>query len=260
MPFTFSHPAVVVPLAKKRFNLSALVIGSMMPDFDNLLPKLPFIFESHSLHGLFTFCVPVGFIIWIILQKVVKKPVVSFFPTGHQLRLANLLGDIKVTSLGDLFWVLFSIWFGSLTHVVLDSFTHNYGIFVHIIPFLRMELFTVGTRTVRMYYIFQYGLAALGIFLLVFWYWRWYKRTPKLELVPHPYMTGPFRWLILAVIFIITVAGGLVVAIHETHFPFSLNFIYLFLRSFFVGSMGFLLVQIVLFCIVWWGWQKTNQL
>jgi len=33
MPFTFAHPAAAVPLAQFRLPLSALVVGSMAPDF-----------------------------------------------------------------------------------------------------------------------------------------------------------------------------------------------------------------------------------
>ena len=37
MPFTFSHPAIILPLAKinaKYISLTALVAGSMAPDSD----------------------------------------------------------------------------------------------------------------------------------------------------------------------------------------------------------------------------------
>jgi len=36
MPFTFSHPAIVLPLTKARLKLSAtgLIVGSTIPDFE----------------------------------------------------------------------------------------------------------------------------------------------------------------------------------------------------------------------------------
>ncbi|HNH84716.1 MAG TPA: DUF4184 family protein, partial [Acidobacteriota bacterium] len=33
MPFTFCHPAIVIPVARRSHWLSPLVIGSMSPDF-----------------------------------------------------------------------------------------------------------------------------------------------------------------------------------------------------------------------------------
>lgn len=40
MPFTFSHPAIILPLSylpKKWFSLTGLIIGSLIPDFEYLL-------------------------------------------------------------------------------------------------------------------------------------------------------------------------------------------------------------------------------
>ncbi len=35
MPFTFSHPAIVLPfLKKKHFSATALVVGTMSPDLE----------------------------------------------------------------------------------------------------------------------------------------------------------------------------------------------------------------------------------
>ncbi len=33
MPFTLAHPAAVVFLKNKKFNFTALILGSMAPDF-----------------------------------------------------------------------------------------------------------------------------------------------------------------------------------------------------------------------------------
>ena len=260
MPFTLSHPAAVVPFSNKKLNLSALIIGSMIPDFDNFFPYLPIIFNPHMLHGLFTFCIPFGFLLWIIFQKVIKKPVLSFFPTSHQLRLANLLEDYKFTSLGSLGWVLFSIWLGGLTHIILDSFTHGYGIFVHIIPFLRVGLFTIGVKPIQVYMALQLILSILGILLLMIWYWRWYQRTSKLELLPTPYLTNPIRWVFLEIFLFIAIIGGTIITFQLVGFPSSLRDLYQFVRDLFIGTMGFLLVQIFLFCILFWGWQKTRHI
>ncbi|SEF46838.1 protein of unknown function [Flavobacterium urumqiense] len=35
MPFTFSHPAIILPFLKnKKLSATALIIGSMSPDFE----------------------------------------------------------------------------------------------------------------------------------------------------------------------------------------------------------------------------------
>ena len=46
MPFTFSHPAIVLPFSKKWFSLTALVTGSIIPDFEYF-----FKMKGHSDYG-----------------------------------------------------------------------------------------------------------------------------------------------------------------------------------------------------------------
>jgi len=61
MPFTLCHPALVVPLhrcVRRWTSLSALVIGSMAPDFVYFLPAGVDGVFSHSVPGLFLYCVP----------------------------------------------------------------------------------------------------------------------------------------------------------------------------------------------------------
>jgi hypothetical protein len=53
MPFTLVHPIVTIPIRKYGFPLSALIIGSMTPDFNYFIfPKLS---VGHTLLGQFYF-------------------------------------------------------------------------------------------------------------------------------------------------------------------------------------------------------------
>ena len=47
MPFTGSHPAVVLPLLRTPLPASALVLGSTAPDLPHFLPG-PFPWPTHS--------------------------------------------------------------------------------------------------------------------------------------------------------------------------------------------------------------------
>ena len=54
MPFTFSHPAIVLPLKylpKKWFSFTGLIIGSMTPDFEYFLRMKVKSDYSHTLNG-----------------------------------------------------------------------------------------------------------------------------------------------------------------------------------------------------------------
>ena len=53
MPFTFSHPAVILPatyLDKKYYCLSALIIGSMTPDFEYFIRMRDFSARENFTH------------------------------------------------------------------------------------------------------------------------------------------------------------------------------------------------------------------
>jgi hypothetical protein len=55
MPFTFAHPAIILPLYKKPhlFSMTALIIGSMVPDFEYFLKVAVKSALNHSLAGIF---------------------------------------------------------------------------------------------------------------------------------------------------------------------------------------------------------------
>ncbi len=83
MPFTISHADAVLPFARflGRWRvLSALVIGSMAPDFGFFLPwQLPR-FETHSAAALLTFSLPAGLIVYWIFQRLIKTPLRQVLP------------------------------------------------------------------------------------------------------------------------------------------------------------------------------------
>jgi hypothetical protein len=77
LPFTFAHSAAAVPLRHVlgRFGvLSALVIGSIAPDLAFVLPIGVARLDSHSLAGLFWFCLPAGLLTYLLFHRVLKGP------------------------------------------------------------------------------------------------------------------------------------------------------------------------------------------
>ena len=162
MPFTLAHPAAILPLRRplgRWAAASALAIGSVMPDFAYFLPFGPTRPESHSLAGLFTFCLPFGLLVYAAFHLLVA-------PLGYALAPARLRGR-----LGDDWregrWprvppgaVIVSLLAGSVTHLVWDSFTHARA--VPALPVLGEPLFTLAGYTVRRYSVLQHGSTLLG--------------------------------------------------------------------------------------------------
>lgn len=70
MPFTLCHPAVVLPLheaARRRTSLSALAIGSMAPNFVYCFSLGVSGGFTHSLAGVFLYCLPAGLVALLFL-------------------------------------------------------------------------------------------------------------------------------------------------------------------------------------------------
>src|SRR5258706_3628674 len=126
MPFTFSHPAAILPLhsrLKEWIPLSALVVGSMVPDTAYYLPMPEHFKENaHTLMGTFTSSLPVGILV-LLLVYWIGEEVVFLLPSPHR---EALRGKPRVPThpSGALLAVL-GIAIGTWTHVLWDSFTHE---------------------------------------------------------------------------------------------------------------------------------------
>ena len=157
MPFTFAHPAAAIPLARPlgRYGvMSALVIGSMTPDFWIFLPLPVTRGQTHSLAGLLWFCVPMGVLMYLLFHVALKHPLLSLLPAKYARRVAfHVAGQPRVPRVRPA-GVLASLLVGSLTHVLWDGFTH-------------WQVHGVSLA--------QDASGVLGSALIAWWSWRWLR-------------------------------------------------------------------------------------
>src|SRR5580700_2973095 len=147
MPYTISHVAAVVPFSRllARFRmLSAVVIGSMVPDFGYLLPKYPPRFETHSAIALVTFCLPMGMLLYWVFQWLMKTPLLSVLPDQAYARWQPYAAPASMASLRQ--WVLAAcgVLLGAAVHLVWDAFTHEESRGTRMFPELADPLFVHG--------------------------------------------------------------------------------------------------------------------
>jgi hypothetical protein len=72
MPLTTSHPAAVIALKRLNLDLSAMVIGSMTPDFVYFIPGcLPLSDYSHTISGILILGIPLGLAVLAIFQYLI---------------------------------------------------------------------------------------------------------------------------------------------------------------------------------------------
>lgn len=170
MPFTLSHPATVLPFARllARWRvLSAVVIGSMVPDFGFFLPWQPARFETHSADALITFCLPVGLATYWIFQWLIKWPLIELFPPGAYARWRDFRSPAAVASLRD--WVLAAcgVLFGAVTHLIWDAFTHEGARGVRMFPALEDPVVEVGGHRLVGAHLLQDANSVAGLLVVI---------------------------------------------------------------------------------------------
>ena len=135
MPFTFSHPFIVLPLcaSKKRiFSATGLIIGSMAMDFEYFIYMKKIEHESfHTIPGgVFIFGLPASILLAFIYHIIVRNKFIDNLPPVIQRRMAgfrelNWLSYFKT----NYTTVIFSMLIGIYSHLFLDAFTHDFVIF-----------------------------------------------------------------------------------------------------------------------------------
>lgn len=198
MPFTFSHPSLFLPLIygqKKWFSLTALVIGSMVPDFEYFIRMKIQSDYSHTFFGIFWFDLPLTILLAFVFHNVVRTTLYKNLPYTLQARLVSF-DNFAWNSYFRKNWfiVIISSLIGVFSHLLWDSFTHETGYFVQKIPFLNKEILSVPG-----YKIVQHLSSLLGALVIIFIVWR----LPKLNI--KRVKVNFYYWLIFALIVVILV-------------------------------------------------------
>ena len=177
MPFTLAHPAAAVPLRRFGLVLSALVVGSMAPDFPYFLPWMPLDQFGHTLLGVVWFCVPAGLTVLWLFHRFLKLPLISLFPRSHQERLMTIAPEFRFGPWKRLGVILLSLALGALTHLGWDLITHPHGWMVRHWPVLRTVIWGTRWTTFRLYFVLQYGSTFVGSALMAHWYLKWLRNA-----------------------------------------------------------------------------------
>ena len=181
MPFTVSHAAAVLPLhriSKHRLPLTALMVGSMAPDFGYVVSHAsrPF---THSFTGLFAFCVPVGLAVWLFYIYFLEKPTITLLPDRWHTRFAHT----DAITPGLIARAAIAILLGAITHLLWDAPTHRGTFATRAFPVL---LEPVPVASWMPVYHLLHGLSSvIGLALLVVWAQHLHRQPARSLIRPH---------------------------------------------------------------------------
>ncbi|MDT0687370.1 DUF4184 family protein [Autumnicola psychrophila] len=171
MPFTFSHPAIVLPfvyLPKHWFSLTGLVVGSLTPDFEYFLRMKIKGNYGHTIEGLLWFDLPLGLLLAFIFHNIVRDSLIDNLPSAIQSRLStfkklNWSRHFKTKRLV----VVISILIGAASHILWDGLAHDNGYSAQ--TFLKLpKIINVFGNQISFFKIFERSSTVLGIFLIAY--------------------------------------------------------------------------------------------
>ena len=171
MPFTFAHPAIVLPsgyLPKRWVSLTGLVVGSLTPDFEYFFRWQVLSVYSHTLAGIFWYDLPVALALTFVFHLLVKKALLKNLPIYFQVRLLKFKNFNWYSYFKAHFMVvILSTLIGVASHVFWDNFTHEHGFFVEKSAFLSQPI-GINKISVPVFKLLQHGSSAAGILVILF--------------------------------------------------------------------------------------------
>lgn len=186
MPWTFAHPAAVLPLRRlcpTYLSFAGLVVGSMTPDLGYYIDFSALARLAHTFFGTVLVCLPTGLMLLAALY-VLRKPLWFLLPQPHRAILAPVVNVSLSPRLSNLLATAVSIVLGAWTHIVWDSFTHKNGWVVTHVTVLQEPAFRLGATAFPIYELLQYLSTLIGIAAMVEIYYSWLRRSRRLDSPP----------------------------------------------------------------------------
>jgi hypothetical protein len=211
MPFTFAHPAAILPLRRFKFLYTVpLVIGSIAPDLPYYIPARfnRLMQDTHTALGTLYLDIPIGFAV-LLVGFWLRGPLTALMTTRARALCLRSLERFKNEPRHWLLSVL-AIYVGAWTHLAWDSFTHDTGWVVKRVSALSAPI-TIGGYTGTMCHILQYVSSVAGLVILAIWYFR--LTAPAAE-SSNPPVVSPFgRALLLLLVSLAATAIGVFISV-----------------------------------------------
>ena len=213
MPFTFSHPAAVLPLRRRFKSLQTvpLIVGSIAPDLPYYIPARlnhltpPWLYHltlnTHTFSGAVWDDVPIG-MFTLLLVFLFRRPLTVLLNARARALCLQSVEHFRNQPLHWV-WAPFAILVGTWTHLLWDSFTHDNGFMVRRVAALSAPV-TLGFYTGTMCHVLQYISSVAGLVIL----WIWYRRLPAPAVEPPDGRTTSVSARVVLLVLVCTAAAA----------------------------------------------------
>jgi len=190
--------------------MSALVMGSFVPDFPYFISLEPRMFYGHSFPGMFTLDLPFALLSLWLFHAFLKQPMLMFLPAGFRRRLRTSVTSFRFWPMERFSLLVLSILIGTATHLAWDAFTHRTSWIYENWAFLRssVELPVIGEMD--MYKFLEYASSAFGLVVVAVWIVYWYRtKKPSAAPVAEPVDPAQRRTLVISLPALALLGGAL---------------------------------------------------
>jgi sorbitol-specific phosphotransferase system component IIC len=203
MPFTVSHAAAVLPLHRHtKLPLTALMVGSMAPDFGYFFSHEASRELTHSFTGLFIFALPAGLFVWLFYVAFLEKATITLLSDRWHTRFAHT----DAITLPLIARASIAILLGAVTHLLWDAVTHRYTFVTNALPILAEP--TPGLAWLPIYHLLHFLSSVVGLVILARWAQHLHRQPAKSLIRPYK-LSERARVGALWILLVASLGGGL---------------------------------------------------
>ncbi len=249
MPFTVAHAAAALPLRRLKLVWSAFLVGSMAPDFPYVIGSTTYRSLGHEFPGLLEFTLPASLAALWLYHNVVKRPVIELLPIRLQQRLPGVNDRFAFGGISRFLAILGSIILGIATHLIWDSFTHQFTWPWYRFAWMRTWMRLPIRGWVPTYSVLQYASTILGLIAIGIWCWLWYRHAELAR--PEPWAHGlKSRFPLALAMFAAAALVGVVRAKIMIAAPLTISNLDVFLLTSGVTFLALAFWELLLYCIL----------
>jgi hypothetical protein len=182
VPFTVSHAAAVLPLhrfSRHKLPLTALMVGSMAPDFGYFFSHEASRALTHSFTGLFIFALPAGLFVWLFYVAMLEKATITLLSDRWHTRFAHT----DAITPGLMLRACIAIVLGAATHLLWDGFTHRDTFATNAFPVLSGP--TPGFAWMPVHHLLHGLSSVVGLVILVLWARGLHRQPARSQIRPY---------------------------------------------------------------------------
>jgi len=182
------------PLQRSRLEMSALIIGCFSPDFAYFFFFGPYGHFAHTIKGAFVLDLPLCLIVYLLFHAFIKQPFTMLLPRGFRARIEPKAMGFSFWPLSRIALIVLSILIGIGTHILWDSFTHQFYWPYRHLSFLSDPGYFPIQGQVPTYKALQNWSSIFGLVVVALWIAVWYRSTtPRPLPATEPYSPRPAR-------------------------------------------------------------------